>query len=259
MEYSGESKQQTTPLKEGSLTPEDLARCDEDIHTMSALHVLAGEYNAQSVISGGYAVEAHCEGTITRPHRDMDVHWYIDTSLPIDTILSKIQETLGADTTLWRSQEKKSQEKYQFDELSQSGGKGRRLEWSVERPSPTKGYEMKFLIDSQGNKHEILVPPIAEVVARKVIIFSIKNEMTPEEKAADTRYTGGKSQDAREFKRLIALPTFDQDACKEFLQGYVTYKKKLEGEVITSVQAHTLAQKEWHDALEFINTSESTE
>ena len=248
-------EQQSPSLHEGVLSADILARCDSDIQTMVALGELAAKHGAVSVISGGYAVEAHCGGRITRAHRDMDVHWQGQDSFSQQAI-DEIQAVLQQNNSRWQTIEKKPGESYQFDEMSESGKKGRRLEWSNDHFS-RKGNHTKYLIDSQNNKHEVTVPPLEEVISTKAIIFELKNAMTPEEKSVDKRYMTGMPQDIREFRRLLALPSFNQEACINYLEGYFKHEKGKEGEEITSEQAQILAQEKWSKTMEFINEFES--
>lgn len=258
MENSGEINHSisegVSQSSEYKLTPEELSRTDQDIHSIVALKELANKHSTHSVISGGYAVEAHCGGVITRPHRDMDVHWHSNNDLS-QNLLEEVQEILQRDNPEWKVQEKKPGKKYQFDEVIDPDKKGRRLELSIDKPLIKKS-EIKTLIDSKGNEFEVLVPPLSEVIAKKVIIFSIKNAMTPDEKAVDKRPT--KLQDIKDFQRLLALSDFNQEECLRFLEGYMKYRKKQEGESLSSDHTLILAREEWNKTLDYINKFEST-
>ena len=69
------------------LTADATLKCDLDIETINSLNKFADGTGNILVLSGGYAVEAHCGGKITRAHGDVDSHLILTGSIPNEKLL----------------------------------------------------------------------------------------------------------------------------------------------------------------------------
>ena len=91
-----------------TLTSEFIEKSDTDIATITALDKFAKETGNILVLTGGYAVEAHCRGKITRAHGDIDAHLILTGKKSTDELFSGVRDLLKNESTKWILRDQKS-------------------------------------------------------------------------------------------------------------------------------------------------------
>jgi len=200
---------------------------DKDIKTMSSLRDHAASKGYGFMVQGGYAVEVHCGGIITRPHQDMDLAYLRNRGENYDqeheTV--EVESILGKEThTKWKRHEPQKPGKIDIREVAPGVPfeKKRMIEIGLGYSrNPNKGHVMK-LYDSQGQAYEFNVEDIGEMVANKVRMLI--------EKAGVQGQRPTKQQDIDEIQRLVSQPHFNQHQTLMYLSDYYKYSEKLSDE-----------------------------
>jgi hypothetical protein len=194
------------------LTLVQIQKSDADLATIFALNKYIKTLHGLLVLSGGYATEALCDGEITRPHGDMDVHISISTDQNIDDLYSGIQKLLSKEKTNWTIG-KKSETKIVFIEKAStiSDFDKRELEITLHKEKSKPKFTEVFLVNSKREKIKVLVVNLHELLASKVHnIYSTK--------VGDVilgRKT--KQNDINDLKRLMNLPNYNKEELLETL------------------------------------------
>ena len=89
-------------IRDATLSNKAILKSDRDIETIKSLNKFAKRSGNILVLSGGYAVEAHCGGKITRAHGDIDAHFILTGKVPNDQLLVQAQELLDEENTKWK-------------------------------------------------------------------------------------------------------------------------------------------------------------
>lgn len=235
---------------EPAQTPEQIAKSDADLSTFSSLSAYASSINSTLEITGGYAVEAHFGGVMTRPHGDMDAVLWLEDPNSESSAQDTAEALLRQEKTKWGDRLNEKGREH-FMELREDAPaltfeERRRIELYTFDKTRARPHVKKVLIDSHGQKHEATVTTLDEIVADKVRIFN----RTEEEKATK-RATN--QTDIDDFNRLINHPEFSKEKYLETMAGYLVYKS---GGKLHQKDALILAQEQWQKAIQ-ITSSQS--
>ena len=240
----GESLQPQEP----KLSPEQIAKTDADIATLSTISGHATSNGSILEVSGGYAIEAHFGGRITRPHGDMDaVLWLSDASAQ-ETAREEITNILFQEPTPWAEYPnvKNRQNFIEFREVAPEKQflDSRRLELYMFDRKGMRPLVEKVLTDSQGQEYKAMVTTIEEIVADKVRILNRTGEEKKNKRA--TRQT-----DIDEFKRIIGHKDFSKEKYLHAMAGSLVYRS---GGNLTEEQALKIAEEQWNFAIQQVNS-----
>ncbi len=203
------------------LTPEFIEKSDRDIETIKALDSLATSTGNILVLSGGYAVEAHCGGKIVRPHGDIDAHIILTGDTSNEDIFSKVDILLKNENTPWILRDKKSDK---VDYLENDDDKEffnkRRVEVRLNTPHETNvKYPKKKLINSYGEEIEVCIVDLNQMTADKIRKFYDLRDGVD-----TTKDRHSSKSDFFDLKRLLELEELDKDKLRKDLPheyGYV--------------------------------------
>lgn len=214
------------------LNPEAIAKSDKDIQTIMALSALARNEGAKLALTGGYATEALCGGTIARPHGDIDARFIFDTPVGTKTgrrVFDGVWQILEAEDTSW---EIKNPHPGHVEYIESGGGRSdferRRLDVGI----PVKGfYDVEFeeatLSDSHGETVAVTVVAYEDLVADKINKLYSLREKVNTDKDRHPSIT-----DHFDLKRLLSLPRFEKDKVFEKLAKLTRSSKKAREEWI---------------------------
>jgi hypothetical protein len=155
------------------LTEQAVLKSDLDILTIESLDKLAKDTGNILVLSGGYAVEAHCGGMITRAHGDVDAHLILTGSISNEELFIKVQELLDKENTKWAIKQK-TLDKLDYIEDNDNNDffYNRRIEVRLNTPHK---YNIKYpkhkLINSNGEEVEVVVVDLNQMISQKLIKF----------------------------------------------------------------------------------------
>ena len=234
-------------ITEPILTPEHIAKTDKDIATLSALSDYAASKGSVLEIAGGYALEAHFGGKITRSHGDMDaVLWLSDTTTQ-EAAREEITNILFQESTPWAEYPNVKNRKnfIEFREVAPEKQflDSRRLELYMFDRKKMRPLVEKVLIDSGGQEHKIMVTTIEELVADKVRIFN-----RTEDERKNKRPT--KQSDIDEFIRIIGHKDFNKGKYLKARSGALRYFDK----TLTEEQAVAIAEEQWQIAMQIVSS-----
>lgn len=188
------------------ITPEQIRKTDLDLVTIKSLNAYAEANGLIIVLTGGYATEALCGGNITRPHGDVDIHILIDNLGVSKQIFSSIEEEIiSKEPTNWKTyKQTDTRSEYREEDESKPFFDRRRLEIVLYTNENTAWYVPAFLVDSQGEKINVHVVEINDLLAQKIHkLYSLKDGVdTSKERHADDR-------DIYDLKRLLNSPNID--------------------------------------------------
>ncbi|QQG41461.1 MAG: nucleotidyl transferase AbiEii/AbiGii toxin family protein [Candidatus Woesebacteria bacterium] len=188
------------------ITPEQIRKADLDLATIKSLNMYAEANGFVVVLTGGYATEALCGGNITRPHGDVDIHILIDDLHDSRQIFSSIEEKIVfSETTKWKTHKQTdTKSEYREDDESKSFFDRRRLEIVLYTKENTTWYVPALLIDSQGERINVQVVEINDLLAQKIHkLYLLKDGVdTSKERHTDDR-------DIYDLKRLLNSPNAD--------------------------------------------------
>jgi len=246
---AGESAISTLSGKDqlSRFSSEQLARWDKDLVTLDLVRNYATSAKYDLIISGGYAVEAHCGGWMTRRHQDMDVAlsrrslFKFNKQAETKKVLARLSQDRG---TKWENHETKSDSKIEFRENSEgkTWEQRRRIELDLHSYPAGGNVQRKFLYDSDGVKHELLVEHIDLLVANKVRIINRNLAMSEEAKIQNRRPMT--SQDLDELRRLIAQPDFSKEKSIAHIKHHFMRTTGL-----SNTESQVLALEYWEKAM----------
>ncbi len=208
------------------LNPEQIARCDRDIATIHLMQKVTRNFlNAVPVVTAGYAVEAHCGGSITRSHGDIDMHIASLAIRDRTFFTRRVEDALRKESdhtnwTLYKSSDVSWAQEVEFreDAPKKAWPDRRRVELKLKTyPEET---EDKFLIDSEGARINVKVMELHRLVTRKI--------KTLVESQGRTTGRLTTPQDLQDLKRLSALEHFNKDKVIELLTTMYQNEDKLE-------------------------------
>ncbi len=190
------------------ITPEQIRKTDLDLATIKALNTCAHANDAIIVLTGGYATEALCGGNITRPHGDVDIHILIGDLNDSKQIFSSIEgEIIFKESTNWRTHKQTdTKSEYREEDEFKDFFDRRRLEIVLHTKENTTWYVPAFLVNHRGEKINVQVVEINDLLAQKVHkIYSLKNGVdVSRERHTDDR-------DIYDLKRLLNSPNIDTE------------------------------------------------
>ncbi len=191
------------------ITPEQLRKTDLDFETIKSLAKYAQENDSILVLSGGYATEALCGGNITRPHGDIDAHFLTNEIENSDQIFLEVSENiLFKEPTLWKVR-KRTNIKVDFleDDEPKPFFDRRRLEFTLHKKEGVNLATPAFLINSQGEKIEVYVVEINELLASKIHkLYSLRDGVID-----DTKDRHTDDRDIYDLKRLLNSSDINQE------------------------------------------------
>jgi hypothetical protein len=193
---------------ESPLTPEQIAKSDADLKTISSLTDNARTKGMRLELQGGYAVEALLHGRITRPHNDIDgLLWFGDYNP--HTARQEVIDILNSEPTRWTIYDSK------LGYLQMAGDHARKLELYMFRsPRGERPWIERTIVDSTGHEHKVTVQPVVELIASKLQILA-KRGLQGEavRRAQGLRDTS--DTDKSDLASLIASPEFNKYDCIE--------------------------------------------
>lgn len=211
------------------LTPERVEKIDRDLITIANLNSFAAERGGMFILSGGYATEALCGGVITRPHGDIDGH--ISINARANDVFSEVYKEVITNEPTMLEMEQKGPEKVEFreDYKQKPPFDLRRIELTVHDLDSKAIAVPAFLINSQGQRIEVNVVEVNELIAGKIHkLYSLKDGVDASvDRATDDR-------DTYDLKRLMSVPGVDQ---QKILQILTTRHIKLGDEVVLKEKA----------------------
>ena len=184
------------------LTPKYVEKSDIDIATIAALNEFAKKTGNILVLSGGYAVEAHCGGVIARGHGDIDAHFILTGSKTAKDLFSGIKKLLYRENTKWILREQRVDKVDYLEDLdTEDFFSKRRVEVRLNKPHEANvNYPIKKLIDSIGNEVEVCVVDLTQMVLEKIHKFyDLKDRVD----TSKDRHSSG--SDYFDLKRLLEL------------------------------------------------------
>jgi len=188
------------------ITPEQIRKTDLDLASIKSLNAFAEANGLIVVLTGGYATEALCGGNITRPHGDVDIHILIDDLGDSKQIFSSIErEIIFKESTNWKTyKQTDTRSEYREEDESNPFFDRRRLEIVFYTKENTTWYVPAFLVDSQGERINVQVVEINDLLAQKIHkLYSLKDGVdTSKERQTDDR-------DIYDLKRLLSSPNID--------------------------------------------------
>jgi hypothetical protein len=193
------------------LTPEAIAKADKDIATIRSLDKFAKETGNILVLSGGYAVEAHCGGAISRNHGDIDAHLILTGIKSTEELFFGVEELLNKEDTKWELRDKKP-DKFDFleDVKTDDFFQKRRVEVRLNHPHAANvNYPIRKLIDSQSREVEVHVVDLSQIVSEKLSKFySLKDGVD----TSTDRHSS--ASDHLDLERLLNLEELDLEEIK---------------------------------------------
>ena len=188
------------------ITPAQIIKTDLDLATIKSLNAYAEANGLVVVLTGGYATEALCGGNITRPHGDVDIHLQKGDIGDSKQIFSLIEEEIiFKEPTNWKTfKQTDTKSEYREEDESKPFFDRRRLEIVLYASENSAWYVPAFLVDSQGERINVQVVEINDLLAQKIHKFySLKDVVdTSKERHTDDR-------DIYDLKRLLNSPNFD--------------------------------------------------
>ncbi len=256
--------QKDTPKPpEAKLASEEVIKSDRDLNTVSSLSAYAKNHGGDIEIGGGYAVEAHCDGKITRPHGDMDIVIWLNSAEDEEQAQADVFDILQGerDHTKWeiRPNEKNREHFINFLEdkpedpadshlsSEQKFFKLRKIELYTFDKSGKRNTVERTITDSAGKVYVIRVPELEQIVSEKVRIFN-RNE---QEKAT---HRDSRSADYAELKRLVTHKKFNKDRYLELRSGAL----KVEKPHLSEEECLKEAELQWQRAIEIISIALQT-
>jgi hypothetical protein len=238
--------------QEPHLTPEQIAKSDRDLASLDAIKGFANSNNCVLQIIGGYATEAHLEGRITRPHRDMDAVLWLDKPETEEDNIKKIKDTLSSDGATWTllPAEKDHFADYRRENQTEDFSTKGRLELYFYDKKRAKKLITKTIVDSRGNIHELDVEPIESLVAGKIAIIQ-RNLDLGEGELKRRKLRATNETDIADLSNLIKHPSFSLERWYPAMIDYLQYgDNKLSEE-----EARLKAQTMWNNAMKVIEYS----
>ncbi len=206
------------------LSEEAVFKSDKDLITIQSLNNLAKKTGNILVLHGGYATEAHCGGQITRAHGDIDAHLILTGNTSTKELSTEIQELVKKEDTEWilRS-EKPDKIEYIENNDDKDFFDRRRLEVGLHQPHERNiNYPLKTLIDSKGNKIEIHVIDLTELIANKIYkLYEVKSGVD------ETKDRHTSKTDLIDLKRLVETNDHNKSSIIEFLTTWITTVDKV--------------------------------
>lgn len=188
------------------MTRGQIRKTDLDLGTIRSLNAYAEANGSIIVLTGGYATEALCGGNITRPHGDVDIHILIDDLGDSKQIFSSIEgEIIFKEPTNWKTyKQTDTRSEYREEDESKPFFDRRRLEIVLHTKENITWYIPAFLVDSQGERVNVHVVEINDLLAQKIHkLYSLKDGVdVSKERHTDDR-------DIYDLKRLLNSPNID--------------------------------------------------
>lgn len=191
--------------------PEQVVKTNHDLLVINNLHSLTSNILGKTVLTGGYAVDAHM-GRVTRPHDDIDAKLYIPPQMTRDQFNLHIKRFLLlspwniASETLWETILTNPVTSQRIDlhmyPLSQSPENNR---LSVRERATHYTYDIEFneksLPDFNGNSHRVFVEPVSTLVAFKLFYLNFLQQQIERRQLRDT--------DTDDLQKLLQHPDLD--------------------------------------------------
>ena len=203
------------------MTPEQNLKSDLDLETIGALTNYAKEFEDCFIITGGYAIDAHLGGKITRSHEDIDGNFIINSARQQDEVFKFVENALVNEMTKW---EIKSKDSKKAVYLEDDGGKEykdkRRLELKLYESFPADlAFQEKQLINSKGKSYKVNVVEINELIALKIHKFYVMKDGVDTVMDRNT-----KESDITDLKQLMECPDFKRNKVIETIkERYLTF------------------------------------
>lgn len=191
-----------------NLTSEAIDKSDKDIETIKSLNQFAKDTGNILVLSGGYAVEAHCGGKITRPHGDIDAHLILTGKVSSEELLLKALELLDKESTKWKIKQKTLEKlDYLEDDDTKEFFDKRHVEVRLNTPHENNiNYPKHKLINSKGEVVEVIVVDLNQMISEKINkIYETKDNVDT------TKDRHPSITDYLDLKRLLNLSGSDKD------------------------------------------------
>lgn len=232
------------------LTPEQIAKSDADLATFDSLSSYAQDNNFVLQVIGGYATEAHLEGRITRPHRDMDAVLWVTDPDSDNKLVQDIESILHRNGQNWSKLPLTKQHftDFQGESRSENFLIKRRLELYYFDKSRIRSIEKRSIVDSKGIAHEIFVESIESLVADKIAIIQRNLDLSKEElKKRKLRETNG--TDRNDLKKLINSQRFSRKKWYQAMIGYLRFNNS----ELSAEKARARAEIMWANAMRTID------
>lgn len=228
--------QSRLPPNRNILTSEEVIKTDKDIASIIALQSFARQQKRLMAISGGYAVEAHCGGKITRPHGDIDCHYYLEKGFNLNQVTAELVSLLNQEQTAWQLHSADSG-KIEFRENAPSlpFAARRRIELLLFTHSNKDQTQAKTLTDSLGHSHPVEVAHLSILTAHKIRIFFEQDKPLPAKRSVSRT-------DISDLTRLINQPGFNKAEVVATLADYYHHENK---DTMSHQQALSKALEEW--------------
>lgn len=240
------------PPTEQRLTPKQTAKTDADLKTLGTLGSYAQSHGFDLILSGGYAVEAHGGGHITRPHGDMDAILFVPTTADRSKITTETQSLLQQEPTPWKLlKEKEGFVEFNENAPEKNGWKEiRRLELYFREKYPEFQPVAKTLIDSNGTVYEVSVEPVEEMVAEKIRTMTNHHKLSDEAR----RHEGLRELTPTDISDLLRLMTHPEFSRQKYIQAMVGYFDYKSGGKMSREDAIQQAEAKWKAAEEIITS-----
>lgn len=188
------------------LTSISIENSDKDISTIKALNRLATKLNLTLVITGGYAVEAHCGGKIIRPHGDIDVRLLLTKPEEAKQVLSKVMSLIRNEKTNWRLRKHSNDGIEYLEEIDREFFEKRKFELKMRMKDQYRvDLDDRTLVSSKGGAVKVKVVALSDLVASKVHKFYVVRNGIDAKKDRHTSIS-----DYFDLKRLFELERLDR-------------------------------------------------
>ena len=195
-------------IRDATLSNKAILKSDRDIETIKSLNKFAKRSGNILVLSGGYAVEAHCGGKITRAHGDIDAHFILTGKVPNDQLLVQAQELLDEENTKWKVKQRIPDKlDYIEDDENKEFFDKRHVEVRLNTPHKNNiKYPKRTLINSRGKIVEIVIVDLNQIISEKINkIFETKDRVN----TSIDRHPS--ATDYLDLKRLLDLKEYDKE------------------------------------------------
>ena len=230
----------TEHTEETTLNPAEIEQTDQDLRVLSAFSNLVSEKGAIFALSGGYAVEAHCGGKITRPHGDLDGYIFNLEEEGTRDLITEAKTKLSRLTgKSWQREVTSDPKNIEIKEIGSDGNllwRGR-LEIYVLNTKPH--IVQRILIDSKGTEYAFNVQDVNVEVAHKLMAFTHTSD--------DMRQT--KPTDLVDLKRLLEHSDFDMEKTIEYGSEYY-----VEFEDMNEEEGKEQVKKDWQEVQTLLNS-----
>ena len=230
------------------LTPEQAAKSDADIRTYESLASYATEHGGIAGLTDGYAVDAQCNGAVTRPHGDLDIDMFFSSPHDAEQTRSDLIALVSASGGRWRIHEPENAsrssadlfELHEDDDLKPQPLRRKIAVKVYTKKHPAKHMHPAVIRDSLHNEHQVLARGVEDLFTRKVIALFPHGKSYGENPRVERRVG---IHEVYDMRRLMNHPSFDRGRILSTLSEDALRKGKYEHPDFPEEQAQRIAEQ----------------